>query len=170
MSDALVERVRDDYARHIADLRPYLPRGVLPLARDTEPISMHDGHFISVRAPHARPGRLIFDIACWDMAHGTLRDNVWTYPDLHVRVVYDDAQLLRPKTLRQLDRRARDAATEILYDEFDRSAEGQAFEHRMLLWPPKAGFVVVRFGSANVTVVRFDGTKATVLPGRPQAR
>jgi hypothetical protein len=29
---------------------------------------------------------------------------------------------------------------------------------------------VVRFGNANVTVVRFDGTKATVLPGRPQAR
>ena len=99
MSDARVDRIRDDYARHIAELRPHLPRGVLPLARADDPISMHDGHFISVQAPHGMARRLIFDIACWDMAQGRLRDNVWTYPDLHVRIVYDDAQLLKPKTL-----------------------------------------------------------------------
>jgi hypothetical protein len=168
MSEATVERVRKDYFRHLAELRPHLPKQLLIFARDNVRdkgyLSMHDGHFISVQAPATVSHRLIFDIACWDMAHGTLADNRWSYPDLHVRFVYDGAELLTPKTLRTLERRTRNAETVILYDEFDRAPNGKAFEHRMLLWPPEAGFVAVRFLKVGVSVVRFEGTKATVLP------
>jgi hypothetical protein len=164
MSEARVDSVRDDYARHIAELRAHLPKPLSVFVREKDYVSMHDGHFISVQAPATVSRRLIFDIACWDMARGTLADNRWSYPDLHVRIVYDGAELLTPKTLRLLERRTQKAETVILYDEFDRAARGKAFEHRMLLWPPEAGFVAVRFLKVAVSVVRFEGAKATVLP------
>jgi hypothetical protein len=162
MSEAEYEQVPVDYERHIASLRPKLPASFRLLAEaGGRIVSMHDGRFIDVSQPVDTVGTFIFDIACWDMARGTLHGNVWEYPHLHVRIVYSGADLVSPDW-HSLQALARHAETAIFYNEVELGADGR-LEHRMLLWPREAPFVAIRFAEVEVVPVRFEGTSVTVI-------
>jgi hypothetical protein len=149
------------YRDHVDSLKDRLPAAFMVLAEAGGDVSMRDGRFIQVSKPFWEPDQLIFDVACWDMSGGILRDDVWTYPDLHVRLVYGGAELISP-AWDQLERLARDPATEILLGEVD-VAPDHRLEHRLLLSPREAPLLAVRFSSVDVIPVRFDGASMTVL-------
>jgi hypothetical protein len=149
------------YWEHVDSLKDRLPAAFRVLTEAGGDVSLHDGRFIQVSKPFWEPAQLIFDVACWDMSGGILRDDIWTYPDLHVRVVYGGAELMSP-AWDELQSMARDPATEILYGEVDVAPDGR-FEHRMLLWPQEAPLLAVRFATVDVIPVRFDGASMTVL-------
>lgn len=153
------------YWEHVDLLKDRMPAAFKVLAEAGGDVSLHDGRFIQVSKPFWEPGQLIFDIACWDMSSGILRDDIWTYPDLHVRLVYGGAELISPEW-DELQRLARDPTTEILYGEVDVAADDR-LEHRMLLWPQDTPLLAVRFSMVDVIPVRFDGASMTVL--RPPA-
>ena len=158
LPDADHDAVIADYARHIAELAPSLPPGLRLLSEAGGQVSLHDGWFIDVRWKVGSPEVLLCDVACWDMPGGVLVGNVWTYPALHVRLVYRGARLLQPPPDggRIVMPRA-----ELLYGEVDR-VDGQ-FEHRVLLWPPEAGSFEVRFDDVDVAIVRFRDAQVTVF-------
>lgn len=161
LSDAEYARVREDYRQHVAALRPSLPQGLRLLEAAGGPVSVHDGRFIDLRWKVGSPGQLIVDIACWDMQNGTLVGNVWSYPALHVRLLYGDAEILAPIG-REPRALALQGDVEILYGEIERVQRGR-LEHRLLLWPPSAGSFEVRFDHASVVAVRFDDTSVSLI-------
>lgn len=149
------------YWEHVDLLKDRLPPAIRVLAEAGGDVSLRDGRFIQVSKPFWEAAQLIFDIACWDLSGGILRDDIWTYPDLHVRIVYGGAELISP-AWDELESLARDPATEILDGEVDIAPDGR-FEHRMLLVPKEAPLLAVRFSTADVIPVRFDGASMTVL-------
>ena len=149
------------YRLHVDSLKARLPSAFRVLVEAGGDVSLRDGRFIQVSRPFWEPDQLIFDIACWDLSGGILRDDIWTYPDLHVRIVYGGAELVSP-AWDELVTIARDPATEILHGEVDVTPEGR-FMHRMLLGPTDAPILAVRFSTADVIPVRFDGASMTVL-------
>ncbi len=153
--------IQREYWEHVDSLKDRLPAAFRVLAEAGGDVSMRDGRFIQVSKPFWEPEQLIFDISCWDMSGGILRDDIWTYPDLHVRLVYGGAELVSP-AWDELERLARDPATVILQGEVD-VAPDDRMEHRMLLWPQRAPLVAVRFTTVDVIPVRFDGASMTVL-------
>ena len=165
MSDAEYENVTYEYRRHVARLRSSLPLGLRLLAEGGGTLSLHDARFIDLRRKVGSPNVLLADIASWDVQHGTLVDNVWSYPMLHVRMVYRNAELLEPPPERPMTV-VRGDNVEILYGEIDRTPTGQ-LEHRMLLWPSTAGSFEVRFDDVDVVAMRFDdGAVSLVEPER----
>ena len=159
--DAGSNEVRRAYWYHVESIKGHLPAAFRVLAEAGGEVSLHDGRFIQVSRPFWERAQLIFDIACWDLSSGILRDDIWIYPDLHVRIVYGGAELVSP-TWDELQAVARDPATEIRYGEIDIVDDGR-IEHRMLLWPQETPLLVVRFSTADVIPVRFDGASMTVL-------
>ena len=153
--------VRSAYWEHVDTIKDRFPENFRVLAEAGGDVSLHDGRFIQVSRPFWEPSQLIFDVASWDMSGGILRDDIWTYPDLHVRIVYGGATLVSPNW-DELKTLARDPATEIRYGEIDVADDGR-LEHRMLLWPQDAPLLAVRFSTADVIPVRFDGASMTVL-------
>lgn len=161
LSDVEWESVNADYEGHVTRLRPSLPSGLRLLAEGGGNLSLHDAWFIDVRWKVGAPGVLFCDVASWDMQKGTLVGNVWTYPALHVRIGYRNAEMLTP-SCEEARKLARRTDVEILYGEIER-VEGDRLEHRMLLWPPSAGSFEVRFDDAEVVAVRFDGMAVSVV-------
>lgn len=157
--------IQRKYREHVDSLKDRLPAAFRVLSEAGGDVSMHDGRFIQVSKPFWEPEQLILDISCWDLSGGILRDDVWTYPDLHVRLVYGGAELVSP-AWDELVALARDPATEILHGEVDVGSDGR-FEHRMLLGPQEAPLLAVRFHTADVIPVRFDGASMTVLRPHP---
>lgn len=156
-----LRQVSRAYGEHLASLKDRLPDAFKVLTEAGGDVSLRDGRFIQVSRPFWEPAQLIFDIACWDLSNGILRDDIWTYPDLHVRIVYGGAELVSP-TWDELQSLARDPATEILSGEVDVATDGR-LEHRLLLEPREAPLLAVRFTTVDVIPVRFDGTSMTVL-------
>ncbi len=154
-------RVLVEYMKHLDSIKARLPAAFRVLSEAGGRVSLHDGRFIQVSKPFWEPAQLIFDIACWDRSGGTLRDDIWTYPDLHVRIVYGGAELVSP-TWDELEKLAMSPATEIQAGEVDVAHDGR-LEHRMLLRPEDAPLLAVRFSTADVIPVRFDGASMTVL-------
>jgi hypothetical protein len=153
------------YWRHVDSLKHRLPAAFRILTEAGGDVSLHDGRFIQVSKPFWEPAQLICDVACWDMSSGVLREDIWTYPDLHVRLVYGGAELVSP-AWDELQRLARDPTTQILYGEVDVTPD-ERLEHRILLWPQEAPLLVVRFSTVDVIPVRFDGASMTVLRPPP---
>lgn len=160
LSDDEYNRICADYDDHVQELRPLLPAGLQLLGDAGGSISLHDGHFVRAEWKVGQPDLLLVDIACWDIQSGTLVDNAWDYPLLHVQLAYRGAELVNP-TREVLRRVVRDPATEILYGEVD--IEDQRFAHRMLLWPPAAGHVAVTFETVDVAAVRFVDGRAALI-------
>jgi len=158
-------KVSRAYREHVDSLKDRLPPAFRVLTEAGGDVSLHDGRFIQVSKPFWEPAQLIFDIACWDVSGGILRDDIWTYPALHVRIVYGGAELTSP-AWDELEKLARDPATEILYGEVDVGPD-ERLEHRMLLLPREAPLLAVRFSTADVIPVRFEGASMTVLRPPP---
>ena len=165
-TDAAHEATVVSYREHITRLRPRLPATLRQLVEGGgEAISLHDARFVDILQTG---GRLLVDVVGWDWPSGVLDGNVWIYPALHLRLAHDAAELLSP-SWDQLP----DAACEILYGELD-EADGDGFEHRMLIWPSpqrhgaadphEAQFeFAVRFRDSTIASARFDGSRVSVI-------
>jgi hypothetical protein len=150
---------RDDYdeagyAAHLERLAPHLPPSLRVLSEGGGSINLHDAWLIDAREGD---DAIVLDIAAYDYSRSG-----WNQAevDLHVRIVYHDAEIHGPSVSDLwLWRRS---GVEILASEYDRLDDGR-FVHRFLVAPETADAMAVSFASAELVAVRFIGTDATTV-------
>jgi hypothetical protein len=146
---------RDDYdttgyAAHLERLAPHLPPTLRLLSEGGGSVNLHDAQLIDARQ---EDDTIILDIAAYDYSRSGWND---ARVDLHVRIVYRDADIHGPSMDELwLWRRS---GVEILANEYDRNEDGR-FVHRFLVAPATAGAMAVSFRSAELAAVRFVGTE-----------